>query len=173
MGNLRHEWVEELSKSVRLALPPIAGCIVGSSLGIPPKAYDFNRRQYDADIILDRVLYQIPGEQKVLTVLDVDLYTSSQNLNFIFGQAQLRGRVALVSTCRLNQKFYKILEDKTLLFNRLVKEAVHELGHTFGLVHCPNPGCVMSFSNSVADVDRKGPSLCKSCHEKIQATPTI
>lgn len=174
VGEVPQDLVEKLSKKIEWAFVPlIEGCTVGPSIEIPSGACNSERRQYDADMIMDRVLQRLAGENKVLGVLGVDLYTPSQNLNFIFGQAQLRGKAALVSYARLDPRFYDRAEDPNLLFNRLVKEAVHELGHTFGLVHCTNSACVLNFSNSVTDVDNKTATLCKDCRKKIQDTGTI
>ncbi|MFQ6039016.1 MAG: archemetzincin, partial [Candidatus Aminicenantales bacterium] len=64
---------------------------------------------------------------------------------------------------RLRQEFYRLPEDRTLFLARCVKEAVHELGHAFGLRHCPNPRCVMHFSNSLLDTDKKTASFCQRC----------
>jgi archaemetzincin len=174
IGDVGRDLARELSKEIERAFrPAIEGCLLGASLNLPPAAHDPTRNQYDADLILDRVFHRVTGNHKVLGLLNVDLYTPSQNLNFIFGQAQLRGRVALVSLCRLDQRFYGRPADPELLFNRLTKESIHELGHAFGLPHCSDRGCVMSFSNSILDVDRKGSSFCKSCRRKLQTTFTI
>jgi len=47
-----------------------------------------------------------------------------------------------------------------LFARRAATEAVHELGHSYGLAHCDDRGCVMWFSNSLAETDRKGPRFC-------------
>ncbi|MFN3466335.1 MAG: archemetzincin, partial [Candidatus Brocadiales bacterium] len=65
--------------------------------------------------------------------------------------------------CRLRQEFYGRPVDLTLLKERMVKEAVHEIGHVWGMRHCPDPCCVMFFSNSLADTDRKSDTFCKNC----------
>ncbi len=146
--------------------------LVGPFLEVPPGSFNPSRRQYDANVILDRLLSRIPG--RFLAVTSVDLYTSSSlNLNFIFGQAQCPGRGAVVSTHRLDPSFYGAEPDPGLFFERLVKESVHELGHTFGLLHCPNPRCVMSFSNSVLDVDRKGRDFCSRCRQMFKNSATL
>jgi len=146
----------------------VDGCLVGASLEIPSAAYHQRRNQYDADIILDRLLHQITGENLVLGIFSVDLYTSSCNLNFIFGQAQCPGRVALISLHRLKAEYYGEKPNYKLLLERTTKEAVHELGHTFGLGHCPNLKCVMSFSNSILDVDKKLSAFCRVCEKKLR-----
>jgi len=164
LGKVSREMLEELSPALSSRLGLL--CAIGPFLEIPPRSYHASRGQFDADLIMDRLLARVPG--RFLAVTNVDLFTSSCSLNFIFGQAQCPGRGAIVSFCRLDPSFYGLPSNSSLLFQRLVKEAVHEVGHTFGLTHCPNPACVMSFSNSVLDVDRKGADLCRSCLSKLQ-----
>lgn len=153
--------------------PLIHGCLQGASLGMPPAAYNASRRQYDADIILERTLHRITGGNKVLALTPHDLHTSSRDLNFIFGQAQCPGRIALVSLHRLDPAFYGRPPDHGLFLERVTKEAVHELGHTFGLGHCSNPKCVMSFSNSIVDVDNKRSAFCEICRRKLHRQTTF
>jgi len=130
-------------------------------------AYNGARHQYDSKIILENLAKTVKAPtpaDKLLAILSVDLYTGG--LNFIFGQAQYHGQFAVVSTYRLKPEFYGG-EDGALLLRRLEKEAVHELGHTFGLSHCANPTCVMSFSNSIRMVDRKDAVFCQSCRSHL------
>lgn len=145
--------------------PLVDGCLIGPPLEMPPAAYNASRKQYLADLILDRLRYRITGENKLLALIENDLYT--HGLNFVFGQAQCPGRVALVSLRRLDQTFYGMTANYNLFLKRATKEAVHELGHTFGLRHCSNLDCVMSFSNSLLDVDRKSPTFCDACRKKL------
>lgn len=173
IGEIERKLLEDLGSELAKAYAPLVeGYIIGPSLEMPPAAYNARRRQYDANIIIERVLHRIPSE-KVLALTNYDLYTSSCNLNFIFGQAQCPGRVALVSLHRLDQAFYGQPPDDELFFERAKKEAIHELGHTFRLGHCSNPKCVMSFSNSILDVDRKSSTICESCRKKFQLHKTF
>ncbi len=167
---LMHDLLPKLEETFS---PLIHGCLQGASLGMPPAARNTSRKQYDADIILERTLHRITGENKVLALTSYDLYTSSRNLNFIFGQAQCPGRVALVSLHRLDPAFYGQPPNYELFLERSTKEAVHELGHTFRLGHCLNPKCVMSFSNSILDVDNKGSAFCKTCRRKLHRQSTF
>lgn len=97
----------------------------------------------------------------VLGVAQTDLYVPS--LNFVFGEAHCPGKVALISLFRLNPEFYGQSYDKQLFYERAVKEAVHEVGHTLGLGHCKKHLCVMFFSNSIWDTDRKNTTFCTKC----------
>jgi predicted Zn-dependent protease len=98
---------------------------------------------------------------KILAICDFDAYTDK--LNFVFGEAHLGGRICAIYLPRIRQEFYGLKPDKSLFYQRLVKEAVHELGHAFSLGHCGNIKCVMHFSNSLSDTDIKISHLCNVC----------
>ena len=102
-----------------------------------------------------------PGATRVLGMTDVDLFMPV--LTFVFGEAQLEGDAAVVSAARLVEP-----GNAALTVARLAKESVHELGHTFGLLHCDSPRCVMARSASVRAVDTKQPRLCPACREKYR-----
>lgn len=151
-------------KLMKTYAPLVKDCLFGAELEMPPAAHDSHRKQYRSDIILERVQHRITGENKVLAITDVDIYMPT--LNFIFGQAQYPGRVALISLCRLDPAFYGKPSSYKVLLERATKEAIHELGHTFGLAHCSKPSCVMSFSNDILEVDRKSSTFCDACRRK-------
>ena len=127
---------------------------------IPENAYNQERRQYNSSTILDEMLDTIPEDAShVLGIIDVDLYVPY--LNFVFGEAS--DKVAIISVTRLRNKYYGLPEDNELFKNRVIKEAIHEIGHMFGFKHCPNKECVMHFSNSLEDTDIKSYKLCSKC----------
>lgn len=133
----------------------------------PSSAYEPGRSQYQVTKILEKLLGVMPVDAlKLVGITDLDLCTPV--LTFVFGAAQLDGRVAVVSRRRLKPEFYGLPEDQELMTIRLTKEFLHELGHCFGLVHCEDPGCVMFFSNSVLIIDYKEERFCKSCTELLQ-----
>ncbi len=137
-------------------------CRIGDALPAPEYAYDPRRRQYAAEAILERLH---PGRaERVLGVVDLDLYVPQ--LNFVFGLADHRGRRAVIALPRLRESFYGAPDDEALFLARVVKEAVHELGHTYRLGHCRNRRCVMAFSNSLADTDYKGSEFCARCRKQ-------
>jgi archaemetzincin len=103
---------------------------------------------------------------KILVICDIDAY--SGDLNFVFGEAYREGRVAAIYLPRLRQEFYGLESNKLVFHKRIVKEAIHELGHTFGLFHCNNELCVMHFSNSLYDTDIKEKSFCSNCKNNFR-----
>jgi archaemetzincin len=98
---------------------------------------------------------------KILAICDFDAY--SDKLNFVFGEAYLDGKICVIYLPRIRQEFFGLKPDKSFFYQRLIKEAVHELGHAFGLGHCGNTKCVMHFSNSLSDADMKTSHLCNVC----------
>jgi archaemetzincin len=136
--------------------------------GPPRHAYDPRRRQHASGAILRWLLEVGPvrghAPGKVLGITDQDLFIPI--LTYVFGEAQLSGAAAVVSAARLAEDVE--LFGPRLLAERLAKEAVHELGHAFGLRHCATPGCVMGRSAGVRDVDDKGPMPCAECQGRLQ-----
>lgn len=125
---------------------------LGSGLPQPDAAFSPERNQYLAAPILAQLGALRTGAERLLGVADLDLYVPG--LNFIFGQAKVDGAVAVMALARLRPAFWGAPPDLPLLVERAVKEAIHELGHTYGLQHCPIPTCVMHFSNTLAETDR-------------------
>ena len=129
---------------------------------IPDHSFEAERNQYHSTKILKELVRGAPPDSlKVLGVIEKDLCIPI--LTFVYGEAQLNGIGALVSLARLRQEFYGLPPDHALLRARAIKEAVHEIGHTFGLTHCADHACPMSLSNHVRQVDTKGAALCSRC----------
>jgi archaemetzincin len=133
--------------------------------------FDPARRQYNANNLL-KYINSIAGSNvlKAIGLFRVDLFIPI--LTFIFGQAAYKGNAGVVSVYRLRNEQYGLRPDDRLLLERLRKVVIHELGHTFGLIHCLNPECVMRSSTYVEDIDQKTLHFCNNCLKELhQAHP--
>jgi archaemetzincin len=136
------------------------------ALALPEGSYDSKRQQYQSVEIMKLLARSAPRDaSRVLGVTDVDL--AIPMLSFLFGQAQFDGPVAIVSLCRLHQEFYGLPAQEKLLRERTVKETLHELGHTFGLVHCSDSSCAMSLATHIELVDSKSDKYCARCGDQL------
>lgn len=141
---------------------------ISKNLALPQQSWNEKRRQYLSNKLLSSIPPQSGLQDRTLGIADVDIYTPG--LNFIFGEAVPVERKAIISLARLRQEFYSLPPNENLFIQRVVKEAVHELGHTYGLRHCTNSNCVMHFSNTIHDTDVKGWHFCTRCQARINQT---
>jgi len=141
---------------------------ISEAIPIPMSSYDPGRDQHRSPLILDEIVgcFSPDVGDRILGIVDVDAY--SGNLNFVFGEAYVNGRAAVIYLKRLRPEFYGMRPDEGLFLQRILKEAVHEIGHTLGLDHCENPKCVMHFSNSIIDTDYKDYNFCERCRKLIE-----
>jgi archaemetzincin len=154
----------------------IAACVEGG-IGVPVRqvalpaldfAYDAGRGQFSSIAVLERLLAWFPGDGlKLLAVVEEDLFIPV--LTFVFGHAQLGGRAGVVSLARLRQEFYGLEPDREAFLVRAGKEALHEAGHLFGLVHCPHRECVMSVAASIRQIDLKQATFCPACARLLRS----
>jgi predicted Zn-dependent protease len=137
--------------------------------------FDEHRNQLNSDKLLHWLATAIIKDNTgsyelrntiIFGICNFDAYSSG--LNFVFGQASSpMGGVAVIYLARLRQEFYGLDADTYIFNERLLKEATHEVGHAFGLGHCPKQSCVMHFSNSLVDTDRKAKGFCIVCSNKL------
>jgi len=141
-------------------------------IDLPPIdfAFDSARQQYASIAVLEMLLRRCPGGARLLAVTTHDLFIPV--LTFVFGQAQLGGRAGVVSLARLRQEFYGLPPDAEVLLARAAKEAVHETGHMFGLVHCSNRECAMTLSTRVVQIDFKAAHFCPPCAARVRRVTT-
>lgn len=146
-----------------------APAIVAEQRVDPTFAHHPERNQYHSTAIIEH-LARLNGHQDELLVgvTELDLYIPI--LTFVFGEAQLGGTIAVVSYHRLTQEFYGLPSDPSLLTERLVKEAIHEVGHTTGLTHCDDYECVMAATHAVEWLDLKGAAFCGECRRTLTTT---
>ncbi len=132
----------------------------------PKPFFDPRRRQYGAHSILERLL-QPPPEENVhrIGITELDLFLPV--FTHVFGAAQLGGPVGVASQYRLRPEFEGDFPDQIRLKQRLLKEVLHELGHTLALVHCKVPWCAMGASRLPEHVDLKDSSFCNPCADRI------
>ncbi len=129
--------------------------------------YDPARRQYNGNGLLKQVdALSFPDTIKTLGLFNVDLFIPI--LTFIFGQAFLGGRTGIASLYRFSNERYGMTGNELLMLDRFKKEVIHELGHTFGLIHCHNPTCVMRSSTYVEDIDQKEQQFCLHCRGNLE-----
>lgn len=133
----------------------------------PAATYHPERQQFHSSEILQHMYALLqPHDWRLLAVADVDLYIPI--LRYVFGEAQVGGPCAVVSTFRLRQEFYGLDRDDALLSERLLKECVHELGHTLSLRHCQDYRCVMASSHAVEWIDLRESVLCNACRSQVE-----
>ena len=134
----------------------------------PEFAFHGERQQYHSSEMLQRMQSFLTADSwRLLGIAAVDLYIPI--LTFVFGEAQMGGPCAVVSAHRLRQEFYGLPPDPELFRQRVIKEAVHELGHTLSLTHCDDYQCAMAPSHAVEWIDLKESTLCTNC--QAVATP--
>lgn len=170
LGLIENDLVYDISSRLNEVFKLFDFAVSYKHLELPIHALNENRRQYNSSIVLDELLRLYNRDlfgyyQRVVGLADVDAYVLG--LNFVFGEALLGGPVAAVYLTRLRPEFYGVLSDWGLFTERACKEVVHELGHTFGLRHCPDPKCVMHFSNTILDVDFKEMLFCLRCQSTL------
>jgi archaemetzincin len=134
----------------------------------PTPSYHPERQQYHSSEILQRMQALVrPQDWRFLAIADVDLYIPI--LTYVFGEAQIAGPCAVVSIYRLRQEFYGLDRDDALLSQRLLKESIHELGHTLELRHCQDYRCVMASSHAVECIDLRETTLCDFCQSRVES----
>ncbi len=161
-GNIATERLRFLAQPLEQTFS--ARVTFGARIPLPGHAYNRERNQYLSNVVLDvvRSRMTLPEQSRGLAVTNEDLYVS--DLNFVFGQADLYAGISIISLARLRPEFYGAPPDEALFHSRAITEAVHEIAHTLGIAdHCANAKCVMHFSNTLADTDRKGHRFCQRC----------
>ena len=175
IGDIDQDLLTKLKKNLKLVLRDYINSvkILKDEVEIMNFLYNPKSKQYEASNILDFLKKDVADKNhfRTLGIINADIY--SQKYDFIFGLARYpktdflkNNGVAIISIARLKEDFYRRPEDKPKLFLRTLKEAIHELGHTFNLKHCKN-NCVMRLSDHLADTDEKPPEYCEKCVKEL------
>jgi len=139
---------------------------------IPDDAYDYDVQKYVGMYILTGLMnVEVPENAKILGVANVDIFLPESSSEYVFGQAHWsrNGKAAMISILRMNPGAYvNGKPDDKLLAERMAKEAIHELGHVFGLHNCPEPECVMYLPKSLKELDRKTDNFCIYCQKAFR-----
>jgi archaemetzincin len=164
VGSVPPAMMEFLQEGLRRELG--AQVRLGKTLPLPA-SWPEGGKQYPAEPFLESlVAARPPGQELILGVTAVDL--AYQDFNFIFGLADSQTHCAVISLARLYPEYYGQPRNPRLFKERALKEAIHEIGHLMGLHHCPDPTCIMFFSNSIVGTDRKGPGFCQECRKLLR-----
>ncbi len=171
IGNLDSKLLVQIKEGLPKIFPDTTCQVLEERLPLSESALDKKRGQYRSNQILLAIQNYAAKTplSRILGVLDVDIFVP--DLNFVFGEASFPGKAALISLWRLKPEFHGESPNANVFVERSVKEAVHEVGHTLGLRHCARSSCVMRFSNSIFDTDRKQNLFCDDCY--MQASIAI
>jgi len=169
IGKTDSHVISRIQENLNMAFPKSKCTLIPETLPIPEESFNRTRKQYRSNFLLGKIRNYAEKEKtlnRVLGIVNIDIFVP--RLNFVFGEAECPGKAALISLYRLKPEFYGEPPNMDLFVERSTKEAVHELGHTLGLRHCLNPFCVMYFSNSIFETDRKQSLFCNKCHLKTE-----
>ena len=164
-GQFEKDFIEQMALDIER--------VFGIQVNIAPfyhdiaACFDAARKQYDANQLLEMVHAEhAESSLKTIGLFKVDLFIPI--LTYIFGQAQYKGPVGITSVYRLRNEQYGLPQNEQLLYERFRKVIIHELGHTFGLIHCHVPICVMRPGAYVEDIDQKKHLFCNKCKKELE-----
>ncbi len=168
-GKIDKKVLEGLKGRMPALLPISAGVAIDPGQELSSDGYDTARKQYSAEIALAHIAARTTidtSNECALVITDADLYT--QGSDYVFGLADAKKVMGVLSLARLKNEFYGSKPDDRLFHDRVLKEALYVLGKSWGLGDCKNPRCAMYFSKEVADIDKKQDRLCVECDKSLR-----
>jgi len=162
-GEVEGELMKRVGEALTKRLP--VEYKIMAPLPLPRLALDSSRNQYHASLLLDQLKQLDTPHQQVLAMVDADLFIPKRD--FIFGKSDMVLGIAVFSVTRFRQKYYGLIPDKERFYGRVITEAVHEMGHLFGLYHCTDAYCVMFPSTSLVEADMRNPNFCPRCRKQL------
>jgi archaemetzincin len=164
VGNVDNDLFEPISMEIKRIFrykTEIIPFLQNADFALDPK-----RNQHHSTPILKKLEEAAPVQAtKIIGITSVDLFIPI--LTHVYGEAQIGGVACIISTHRLSEGL-SLAADKNTYYQRVTKEAVHELGHTFKLRHCKDSACIMHYCRSIKDVDRKSEQLCRYCKTLLE-----
>ncbi len=141
--------------------------VVRAEKELPKEAYYPSRARYRAEKLLKYLEKTDTTSTKVLGLTNVDISTTKGKFVDwgILGQGAVGGRPCVVSTFRMKGTVAKVSD--SMFRNRFAKVVSHELGHTYGLDHCPRRGCLMEDAKGTVKTVDGETDFCPSCKEKL------
>lgn len=141
--------------------------IIKPSCPLPQEAYYPKRARYRAEKLLDFLNCKDTAATKVLGLTTVDISTTKGIYPDwgILGQGQMNGRPCVVSTFRMKGTTTKVSDE--VFRARFAKVVAHEIGHTYGLDHCPNKGCLMEDAKGTVKTVDTETDFCPSCKARL------
>jgi archaemetzincin len=133
---------------------------------LPDWALNQTRKRYRAEKLLDLLEQLIPrGGYRILGLTGVDISTTKGSIADwgILGLASIDGRVCIISSFRTG----RLARNAEHARIRLGKTAVHEIGHTLGLPHCPTRGCLMEDAQGTVITTDREYDLCDACRAEL------
>jgi len=168
MGDLDFFQINKLAGPLSEMFSSAVDIVQGSEL--PPEAYHPARLQYYSSVILGKLeRLRANDREKLLGIIDEDLYVPTKP--FVYSETDPYSGCALLSCYRLKQEFYGLPEDEKLIFQRVKKEAVNQVGYLFLMRYCRNPRCVMFRSTDMSDTDDKTDKFCDNCRRYLVRKP--
>jgi predicted Zn-dependent protease len=134
-------------------------------------ATDFRLHGTDKFYGYGRHMGQITQSDIILAYTNEPIFSNTyKKAEFLFGEANRTLETSIISLAPLREEFYGRPQNNSLLLRRVLKESLHELGHQilYSMDHCPDPECVMNYSQDVFAVDRKRLGFCPACLDKIE-----
>jgi archaemetzincin len=168
-GNVDKKIVDKVKDALPSSMPVTIRVETEKRQELPPLAYDPSKKQYNARTIIDYISERIRlavTNERVLAITDADLHIPGSD--FVLGMADPKKGVAIISTERLKNEFYGLAPDRRSFNDRVLKEALYQLGRSWGIPDCPSPRCPMNVSGKMQDMDKKRDTFCYKCRIAIE-----